>query len=104
MTHVKISADRFGPWALVTGASSGIGREFARQLAANGRNVVLAARRTDTLAELGAEIESRYALESGRGMVIPGVVARMMNRLPATLTRRIAGRTMAAAAAQESNR
>ncbi|WP_433686404.1 hypothetical protein ACQP0I_19285 [Micromonospora carbonacea] len=29
MTQVKISADRFGPWALVTGASSGIGREFA---------------------------------------------------------------------------
>ncbi|WP_432954040.1 SDR family NAD(P)-dependent oxidoreductase [Micromonospora haikouensis] len=44
------------------------------------------------------------ALEAGRGMVIPGVVARVLNRLPATLTRRIAGRTMAAAAAQESNR
>jgi hypothetical protein len=44
------------------------------------------------------------ALEAGRAMVIPGVVARVMNRLPASVTRRIAGRTMAAAAAQESAR
>ncbi|MFI2664424.1 SDR family NAD(P)-dependent oxidoreductase [Micromonospora carbonacea] len=47
MTQVKISADRFGPWALVTGASSGIGHEFARQLAANGLHVVLAGRLPD---------------------------------------------------------
>jgi len=45
--------------ALVTGASSGLGAQFARALAANGAQVILAARRTDRLKELRAEIESQ---------------------------------------------
>src|SRR5262249_10851389 len=45
--------------ALVTGASSGLGSQFARVLAANGALVVLAARRVERLKELRAEIESQ---------------------------------------------
>ncbi len=44
--------------ALVTGASSGLGAQFARTLAANGALVVLAARRVERLKDLRAEIEA----------------------------------------------
>jgi len=54
--------DRFGPWALVTGASSGIGKELTRQLAANGLNVVIAARRIDLLQGLGNGIEREFSV------------------------------------------
>ncbi len=54
---------RFGPWALITGASSGIGKEFARQIAASKINVVLVARREDLLKEAGVEFSKRYGVE-----------------------------------------
>ena len=54
---------RFGPWAVVTGASSGIGKEFARQIAASGINVVLVARRDVLLAELGRAISQEFDVQ-----------------------------------------
>lgn len=54
---------QFGPWALVTGASSGIGKEFARQIAAADINVVLVARREALLAEVGHGISKHFPVE-----------------------------------------
>jgi uncharacterized protein len=61
-TFTRIDAQRFGPWAVVTGASSGIGREFARQLAANGLNLILVARRLPLLGELAQELTAGYGI------------------------------------------
>ena len=54
---------RFGPWALVTGASSGIGREFVRQIAASGISVVLVARRETPMRDAGREFSRTYGVE-----------------------------------------
>src|SRR5437762_7346700 len=50
------STDLTGQVALVTGASSGLGRRFAQALAASGAKVALAARRVDRLKEVAGEI------------------------------------------------
>lgn len=54
---------RYGPWALVAGASAGLGAEFATQLAAKGLNLVLIARRQQLLDELSARLTATYAIE-----------------------------------------
>jgi short-subunit dehydrogenase len=55
--------ERYGNWALVTGASSGIGRQFAKQLAAEGLNLVIVARRVDLLDELKEELVQKHGVE-----------------------------------------
>ena len=50
--------------AVITGASSGIGEEFARQLAARGHGVFLVARREDRLRELAEEIERDHGVRA----------------------------------------
>jgi short-subunit dehydrogenase len=53
--RAALDKERFGPWALVTGASSGIGEEFARQIAASGIHVALVGRRELLLRTVGVE-------------------------------------------------
>lgn len=62
-----------GDWALVTGASSGIGREFAIQLAAAGLNVVLVARREALLEQLAAELRTQHGIQT---LALPMDLAR----------------------------
>ena len=60
---IRIAKERFGPWALITGASSGIGREFARQLAKAGLNTVLVARRRELLQEAGDSLAKDFGVQ-----------------------------------------
>lgn len=55
--------ERYGPVALVTGASSGIGAAFAQQLAEKGMDLVVVARRRQRLDELATRLASEYGVE-----------------------------------------
>lgn len=73
---------KYGPWALVAGASEGIGEEFTRQLAAKGLNLVIIARRPEPLQRLGDELQAQYgvavrclALDLGRPDLYQAVAA-----------------------------
>jgi short-subunit dehydrogenase len=57
-------SDRYGPWALVAGASDGIGEAFAHRLAGAGINVVLVARRAAVLAKLADELGRGYGVDA----------------------------------------
>jgi short-subunit dehydrogenase len=55
--------EQYGPWALVTGASAGIGEEFARQLARMGLNLILIARRKQRIDELARQLRSTSKIQ-----------------------------------------
>ena len=55
---------RRGETVLITGASSGIGRELARQFAADGADLVLIARSEDVLRELAEELAAEYGVRA----------------------------------------
>ena len=55
--------ERYGPWAVVAGASEGIGASFSRKLAARGLNLILVARRAAPLETLAAELRDQHGIE-----------------------------------------
>jgi uncharacterized protein len=72
-----------GEWALVTGASAGLGEVFAHQLAARGMNVVLTARRTERLRTLAAALEKRHHVRTvvvQEDLASPGAATRLWSR------------------------
>ncbi len=56
--------EKYGPWALITGASGGIGAEFANQLAALGVNLVLVDRRKELLEENAKKLATEYTIDA----------------------------------------
>jgi short-subunit dehydrogenase len=57
-------ATRYGPWAVVVGASEGLGLGFAEELAARGVNVVLVARRRGRLDDAARELRTGHGIET----------------------------------------
>lgn len=71
----------YGPWALITGASDGIGRACAVELAAAGVNLILVARRAALLSELADDLASRHAIRCAvvaADLAEPDAAARVM--------------------------
>jgi short-subunit dehydrogenase len=62
-------AARYGPWAVVAGASEGLGEAFAHGAASRGVNVLLLARRRDALEAVAAEVRSRHGVEARTAVV-----------------------------------
>ena len=75
------------PWALVSGASGGLGQAFSRHLASCGVNLVVTGRRHDVLDDLADQLTTRYGIQT---IVHPCDISSASERL--ALVNEIAGR------------
>ncbi len=79
MSH--INKYTYGPWAIITGASAGIGREIAEQLASAGIHLVLVARRLAKLEQAARDLENAHGIETrvvSADLSEPGIAERIM--------------------------
>src|SRR5438552_5307907 len=75
-----------GKWALITGASSGLGLEFADLLAARMVNLVLAARRQEPMEKLASDLRRKYGIDvlvEPIDLASPGAAGRLKSSLDA---------------------
>lgn len=73
---------RYGPWAIVTGASQGIGEGFARELASRGYHLVLVSRRAEKLADLARSLHHEHGIETrvvGADLSVPGAAESILD-------------------------
>lgn len=56
-------SEKYGPWAIVAGASEGLGLAFAQSLASRGLNLILLARRISLLENLASDLENRFNID-----------------------------------------
>ena len=61
--------DKYGPWAVITGGSEGIGASVARKLAAEGIDIVLIARKVEALEETAHDIREKFGVEVRTGSI-----------------------------------
>ena len=75
-----------GKWALITGASSGLGLDFADLLAAQKVNLVLAARRRESMEKLAADLRRKYGVDvlvEAIDLAAPGAASHLKSSLDA---------------------
>ena len=60
---MKTFKEKYGPWGLITGASSGIGKEYAKHIANKGLNIVLVARSEEKLRSIEKDIITKYQIK-----------------------------------------
>ncbi len=75
---------RFGEWALVTGASSGLGADFVRQLAGKKMNIILVARRVERMNIVAEEVENDYGVKTlviGQDLIKSDAIPNIINEV-----------------------